>query len=273
MMNLLKWILPVGGILLMLAYLLVRMPFTLQVTYKREGEKDEFTLSWLFLGHWWTLFRLPKVSLSTKKLKPKLLYRFKYQKKEQTRRESLIKLIAQAKSLFPKFRRFLRVIDVNLDNFQIHKLQWVTRVGAADALETALLSGGLWSLKYTLLARLYRFVKDPDALPRVNVVPFYGGKRIDVFLDCIVTMRPGHIIIVGLWRAGIIPGMFTKEGEGRNESSYRGADADGHGESQRDGRRQYGGGRRRPGTRRQPDHPRQPRSLRLRRGRFRVFRK
>ncbi|MBM7865421.1 DUF2953 domain-containing protein [Heliobacterium gestii] len=212
MTKLLFWTLMGGVFVIALGVLIIYLPFTMQIRYRRNGEKDDFVVNWLLFGIPFKLINLPKVDVKSEKTPPTILVRLKklYQRKAHQSEQRVDRFFTVFTSAWPRLKRLLRIIRLEKRNFCLRQLRWETRVGARDALDTALIAGSLWSFKYMLVAWLDRFVDDVDHRPRVNVVPLYGGKRLDVSLDFVFTIRPGHIIVVGLWNAGYFPGNMPK---------------------------------------------------------------
>lgn len=78
----------------------------------------------------------------------------------------------------------------------IHKLLWETKIGLDNAAVTAIFIGFLWGLKSNIIL----FIKSKYHLEDVhlNIIPCYTSKRLDIILDCIVTIKIGYIIYAGI---------------------------------------------------------------------------
>lgn len=259
MSKVLVWTLVGGSILLILGVLFARLPFTLQFTYRKEGENDDLAIAWHLLGFHIPLVKVPVVSVDVKRMTPTITYRVKHKRPDRRKLLPFIKDVY--KKLWRVARRYLRYLRLNLAEIRLNKLQWETRIGGQDAFETALMVGGLWAAKGYILARVFRFLDYRGIRPKVSVTPWYQGKRLDMTVDCIVTLRPGHIIVAGLWHAGILPVMLPKGGEKQNEPSDRSVDENGHGEYQGNGGRQYGRRGRGTSSGRQFNYPGQQGSI------------
>ncbi|ABZ84448.1 conserved hypothetical protein [Heliomicrobium modesticaldum Ice1] len=231
MTRLLFWTLMGGAVVVLMGVLVAYLPFTMQIRYHRNGEDDDFVVNWVLFGIPLNLITLPKASLKSKKTPPKILFRLKklYQGKAHKQEKRVDRFPGIFMSAWPSLKRVLLMVRLEKSNFRLRHLRWETRIGGGDAKDTALLAGGLWTLKYMLAAWLERFADSVDGRPKVMVVPLYGSKRLDVRFDCTFTIRPGHIIVVGLWNGGYFPGnipkIFTKAGAKKKQPSHADAPA------------------------------------------------
>ncbi|QGG49407.1 DUF2953 domain-containing protein [Heliorestis convoluta] len=224
----------VGTLLLSLGVLLFQLPLTLQITYDKKGAKNRVDVNLLLFNRAIPLVKNPFTSKIEKNKKG--LPSMKAEAPQEKHHEKeMMQMFGTLQRAIPKTRQYLSYLRRNAKKLQIRKLHWGSHVGGTDALETAMLSGFLWTLKMSLLGRFFYLLDRKDEKPRVFVNPWYQGKRFDMHIDCIVTLRPGHIIFTGLWHAGIMPPVLSKGGEGKNEPSHRRSYANSHGKYQRNG--------------------------------------
>nr|WP_304654733.1 DUF2953 domain-containing protein [Sporolactobacillus sp. STSJ-5] len=73
----------------------------------------------------------------------------------------------------------------------VRHMVWVTTCGTGDAVETALLSGIIWSIKASILPWVSRFCSDR---PRINVVPTFQRKTLNSDLSCMFQVKIGDAI-------------------------------------------------------------------------------
>ncbi len=84
-----------------------------------------------------------------------------------------------------------------LDKAEVEKIEWHTDIGMEDAAETGLLAGLIWMLKGVIVSHL----RNKDGHIRANkvaVVPHYDCARLTTDVNCIFTLRFGHIMLAGL---------------------------------------------------------------------------
>lgn len=105
---------------------------------------------------------------------------------------------------YRKFKIFLSQVDnyaawmkSTLSRFKISQMVWITRIGAGDAPETALLTGVLWSVKSTLLGYLLRHVR-LQTEPEIQVQPQYNRTLFTTEVTCIAKIRLGYAMVAGL---------------------------------------------------------------------------
>ncbi|MGI6453863.1 MAG: DUF2953 domain-containing protein [Syntrophomonadaceae bacterium] len=102
-----------------------------------------------------------------------------------------------------RFRGFNLKIEVTyehllsfLEKTLIETLEWKTVLGCDDAMDTAIASGGWWTLKGIILSLLTSKSTVKDF--RIDVKPDYRpGPSLNSELHCIFRIRIVHIILVG----------------------------------------------------------------------------
>lgn len=104
-----------------------------------------------------------------------------------------IKIIYKETQAF--YRKYYPSIQYIHNRVTIEQIAWATEVGVEDAAVTAIATGVFWMIKSNLVALIYNsFTTDNIQL---NVTPYYGGEKFSTTLDCIITLKLGHIIIAG----------------------------------------------------------------------------
>lgn len=110
----------------------------------------------------------------------------------------------QIRRKFEEFRNFNKKYDVLLGKvykylrcrLNINKIDINITIGADNAHHTAVLLGLCWSAVGLLVSFLHNKLNLMEKT--VNIKPDYMGKKLKVDLFCILSVRIGHIIIVGL---------------------------------------------------------------------------
>ncbi|HEY3314345.1 MAG TPA: DUF2953 domain-containing protein [Bacillota bacterium] len=77
-------------------------------------------------------------------------------------------------------------------------------VGTGEVFWTGVATGAAWATLGIIGSRLRRIVPVGPAQPAFKVVPSYERRAFEASLDCIFTVRTGHIIgaVVRVWQAG-----------------------------------------------------------------------
>lgn len=78
----------------------------------------------------------------------------------------------------------------------IRELAWETQVGAADAMQTGLLAGGLWAVKGMILTYIGNKLVLRNAV--INVLPQYDRELIATSFYCVLCMKVVHAPITTL---------------------------------------------------------------------------
>ncbi|MGE5528915.1 MAG: DUF2953 domain-containing protein [Patescibacteria group bacterium] len=125
-------------------------------------------------------------------------------------------------------------------------LDWRTTLGLGEAALTAWSAGLLWAVKSAIVSALGRRYGMPRKRLGVSVIPsFADGRRLVTDLDCIFTLRMGHIIAASV-RGYIRDKLQRSAGEHDERASNRrphengDAEHQGNGGCQHDPRRSRG---------------------------------
>ncbi len=106
---------------------------------------------------------------------------------------------SEVKELYQKgirfYKRYNQSIQYIHSHIIINEIAWYTEVGLEDAAITAISTGFFWMIKSNLLVLLNKNFNAKEI--HVNVIPYYGGYKFHTSLNCIITLKLGHIIIAG----------------------------------------------------------------------------
>lgn len=80
-----------------------------------------------------------------------------------------------------------------------HRLRLDSEVGGADAMESALLAGALWSLAGMAVGAVSRAVQLPREAVELSVRPRYDRAAFRLTLDCIFSVPLGKAIMATVW--------------------------------------------------------------------------
>jgi len=94
----------------------------------------------------------------------------------------------------PAYRYMLSVM-------KLHQFSWRTRLGLHQADHTGIAVGLLWIVKSNSTVYLYRRLKKPTPKPELEIIPVFNAHLVAMRLNCVFSLRPGHIIITGMMAA------------------------------------------------------------------------
>ena len=188
--------------IMLLALCLIRI--NIAIEYKRQGVNDHITMSLFILkGLIKYKYEIPKVDTEKKGLLfRKLKEKGKKEKEVSKKKEKLsysyiLKKIQTYNDYIKDNHLLLRRIHnylrcrVNIKKFDLDII-----IGTDNAHQTAILIGVLWSLTGILLSVMHNNFNLLEK--NISIKPEYMGKKLKVDLFCILNVRIGHIIIVGL---------------------------------------------------------------------------
>lgn len=96
------------------------------------------------------------------------------------------------------YRRWLTVAQETEKRGKFSRFTWGTVLGLENAALTGMATGILWGMKGTILGLLQRSYKLDRNKHHVMVLPSYNIPGWETMLDCIFTIRVGHIILGGI---------------------------------------------------------------------------
>ncbi len=149
--------------------------------------------------------------------------------------EGLCELIVKKDYILKKIKQFQKITKriVKLDKFE-----WETEYGVDDAALTGTLYGLVWQLKSTVLFLLNRTVKF-RCNPSIKVYPEFNRFVFKTQLNCILKLRLGYIILIGMFFSTMVIKykISKKLGGGKSvRSSNSRTNENSNGKHQRHGR-------------------------------------
>lgn len=124
------------------------------------------------------------------------------------------------------YRRWLTVAQETEKRGKFSRFTWGTVLGLEDAALTGMATGILWGIKGTILGLLQRSYKFDRTKHHVMVLPSYNLPGWETMLDCIFTVRMGHIILGGI--KGFMH-TITRREDNHDRTPDRGIDENGNG--------------------------------------------
>ncbi len=185
-----------------LALCLIRINIALE--YNREGVSDNIVLSVFILkGLVKYKYEIPKVDAGKKGfIFKKVKEKGKKEKDKSKRRKKIsysyvLEKIKYYRELKNKYHTLIeKILGYLKCRLQIKKFDLNVTIGTDNAHHTAVLIGLCWSVAGLILSFIHNNLNLVEK--KVNIKPDYMGKKLKVDLFCILNVRIGHIIIVGL---------------------------------------------------------------------------
>ncbi|OPZ87539.1 MAG: hypothetical protein BWY74_03380 [Firmicutes bacterium ADurb.Bin419] len=191
-------------ILIFVFLILCLIKINVAMEYNRQGVNDHFVLSFfIFNGLVKYKYELPRLDAGKKGIRfRKIKKKGKKEKdvsnkKDKTSYGDIISKIEMFRSFRKKYNILIGHIYKYLKcRLSIKKLDINISFGTDNAHHTAVLTGLCWSAVGLLVSFLHNKLNIVEK--SINIKPDYMGKKFKVDLFCILSMRVGHIIIVGL---------------------------------------------------------------------------
>lgn len=174
------------------------------IEYSRQGVNDHFVVSIFILkGLIKYKFEIPKIDTGKKGVKYSSVKETGKNEKDKSKKKEKMGY-SDILQKIEKFRNFKCKYDVLIGKalkylrckLIIKKLDISITIGTDNAHHTAVLIGLCWSVVGLLTSYIHNKLNLVEKT--VNIKPDYMGKKLKVDLFCILSVRIGHIIIVGL---------------------------------------------------------------------------
>lgn len=190
------------------AVLFIMAPLRLRIKYQRLERQDHLVLT---LGPFWGLLPF-KITVPFFNLVLQPGKRMLELKARAGEREGLSTKTAHNKIIIPSIRRIyillkrwwplLRAVRPGLRyltaRVRLRRLNWRTELGFDDAAQTGQAVGAAWALKGMLLSAVYMTLSPGQVSPRVQVQPDFNRAKLYLDLDCVIELRPVHLLISGM---------------------------------------------------------------------------
>ena len=191
-------------ILVLTVFIICLVNINVVIEYNRQGVNDNFVLSFFVLkGLIKYKYEVPKIAAGKKGVKYKSVKKRAKKEKDTSKKKEKIGYRYLIKKI-EAIRKFQKKYDVLLEKvykylkcrIKIRKIDINVVIGTDNAHHTAVLIGICWSAAGLLLSYIQNKLNLMEKT--VNIKPDYMGKKFKVDLFCILSVRIGHIIVVGL---------------------------------------------------------------------------
>ncbi|MCY0877072.1 MAG: DUF2953 domain-containing protein [Firmicutes bacterium] len=212
-------------LLIVLVILLLSLPLSLAVHASYRNQVFEFSLKLHYLRVIQHTFRSGRPDSSTA---------------HPTESQSPIPA-EQQPGLIEQFDRLMDLLpDVRarIVDFHMKSLRWESTIGLGDAAHTAVISGLGWTVKGLVMGILTDWFAF-DCHPELSIVPVYGDLALTTEATCILRCPLGKAMWAG-WRLyRLLRSEKGRDAHANGRASNRFPDANGDGESERDGGREH----------------------------------
>lgn len=118
----------------------------------------------------------------------------------------VISSLKNYKEILKHVIQFNKILQKFLQKVSLKEFQWSSTLGLGDAALTGMLTGGLWTIKGSVLGLLSHYFR-MAAEPKIMVIPQFQQMVLHTELSCMFQFRIGHAIIAGLklikfWKGG-----------------------------------------------------------------------
>lgn len=107
-----------------------------------------------------------------------------------------IRSLEDVSMIFLRYQKLLRYIGEFMKRSNCRSFNWKTKIGFSDYALTGMTTGLLWAGKGMILEYLTRSVRLDSHRVQVCIEPFWGRQYWESSINCILTTKLGHIIIV-----------------------------------------------------------------------------
>ncbi|MDU2066705.1 MAG: DUF2953 domain-containing protein [Sporomusaceae bacterium] len=191
-------------LIILLCFVVWNLKLYVSITYRDQGQTQSLTITvatWKNIFHY--AFTVPlKVVLKEGRVwvvanEPKEKHRFAaWIRRYLLHPRELLRFVHLLENIVDDYKNLVLLL---LRRGKCEKLFWKTHVGRKDAAETGLVSGLLWTMKYSFIAYLLRYMPFRHK-PLVQVEPHFQEERFSMELECIFSLPLGNLMNVLLTR-------------------------------------------------------------------------
>lgn len=107
------------------------------------------------------------------------------------------KYLEKFKKIYNKFKKYIIPFKNYVqEKILFKRIYWNSEIGVGNADETAIVTGIIWSIKSTFISFMSNSYNLLDTV--IDVTPNYNVNTIKTHINCIFTIKLGHIINAGI---------------------------------------------------------------------------
>lgn len=205
LLNPYAWIVAGSLFFLIIAIVVWFSPIIIVGSYRRHENKDEafIKISGLYgLAHY--RLSIPEMRVKGLKLFVKKMSTVKQPMSTNKNRSDeaispndIANYLDMAKRMMHATQDLTQWMKRAIRRLELKDWRWHTSVGTGDAMWTAMITGGFWTVKTTLVGFLSQYMRF-KALPTMKVDPVYSHPSFSTEWSCIAEIRFGNAIVAGL---------------------------------------------------------------------------
>lgn len=185
-----KWLVVVGGIMIIMTVFIALMIVRVELDYRRRDEEDALFMKASAvrgLIRFQRTFPLDKMSPSSTSEK---------EKHHRATIGNVMQKLPAGPPLQPFIVNLYRAIRHFLSHVRCQKLKWHSTIGTGDAAETGILTGLVWNLKSVTMGWGSHYLA-METTASLKVTPDFNRPCLDTHFTCIVKFRLGYAILTG----------------------------------------------------------------------------
>lgn len=216
---------------------IIFVPVKLILHYRKNHKDDLLTIKIAAKPFFQKEIKIPKILFKIKKNQPALEVEIENfnestlgQNKEMIGDDiddfSLLEAISHFKDILHKIKDFYHTyyppVHYIMEKTICQWFEWNTEVGNHNPAVTGIATGLLWNIESQIIGFLSHTIQfTQEHPPRILVTPDFKKPKFYIQLDCIFTIKLGHIIKAGI-QMGFIKLENNMKGKGRSRWSLKG---------------------------------------------------
>jgi hypothetical protein len=194
-----KWLIIALIILLVLLIILFWTKLTVQLDYYHGNDNDHLKLTFKI---WFGLIKykkeIPVIKVDENSPTVVLKEETKQGMKEnQIGKQDVVNSFDSAKWLLKNVVNLHQIVRDFLKKVSVKQLEWHTNIGVGDAADTAVLTGGIWAAKGSMIGIISHYFRLTE-MPKMTVTPYFNYKISQTSFTCMFQFRIGQAMIAGL---------------------------------------------------------------------------
>jgi hypothetical protein len=210
-----KWLIIVLIILFILLVTIVLTKLTVILDYYHGNDNDHLKLEFKI---WFGIIKykkeIPMIKIDDNSPSIVMQEKTKLGKNEKTSNEDetqidkkdIFNYFNDAKQLLLHVVKLHHIVRNFLRKVSVKRVEWHTVIGVGDAAYTAVATGGIWTIKGSIIGVISHYMKLKE-MPRMTVTPYFQYKVTQTRFRCMIQFRIGQAMLAGLklikfWKGG-----------------------------------------------------------------------
>lgn len=199
-----KWLVGIVLVLMIVVLFMIMTKVKVKIRFQHVHRNDKFVITysaWFGLIHY--TMNVPVIHMDADsaavevKEKTGTSDEAKTEKNKRFTPEDFIKSLKNVKNIVEHVVNFHKIIRHFLKKVQVKQFEWHSKVGIGDAAETAVVVGGCWAIKGSIIGLLTNYLSF-SKMPTYLITPDFQNKKIETIFSCILYFRIGQAIVTGI---------------------------------------------------------------------------